>query len=168
MHHRRTIHLPGYDYAKPGGYFATMVTQDRALLFGDIIDGEMRLNEFGIIADETWRWLAGQYPYVDLDVWTIMPNHVHGILMIKPIACRGGSIPGGGPAPIVKPLGQLIGAFKTVSAKRINLARCTPGVPVWQRNYYEHIIRDEKEMDAIRRYIQNNPSLWDLDREKPG
>jgi len=59
MHHRRTIHLPGYDYAKPGGYFATMVTQDRALLFGDIIDGEMRLNEVGIIADETWRWLAG-------------------------------------------------------------------------------------------------------------
>jgi len=92
-HHRRSIRLPGYDYTQPGAYFITMVTQNRELLFGDVLDGEMRLNEYGVIADKTWQWLATQYPYMVVDAWVTMPNHVHCILMIQHVEGSGGSRP---------------------------------------------------------------------------
>jgi putative transposase len=160
-HHRRSIRLKGYDYTQAGAYFITIVTQDRACLFGEVVEGEMRLNPFGEIVAESWQWLAMQYDYVELDEWVIMPNHLHGTIVITDD--RGGSRT----APTVKrkPVGRLIGAFKTVSTKRINEHRDTPGVPVWQRNYYEHIIRNEDDLEAIRRYIACNPLRWHLDRE---
>ncbi len=175
---RRSIRLPGYDYSSPGAYSVTIVTRGREHLFGQVVAGEMRLNAFGEIVAETWLWLARQYPYVRLDEWVVMPNHFHGILWIVDIsndAGRGASrrAPTGGSQlvptdenPIkIKPLGQLVGAFKTVSAKRINLLRGTPGVSVWQRDYYERIVRDDRALDAIRRYIRYNPLRWDEDRE---
>ncbi len=186
-HHRHSIRIKGYDYSQAGAYFVTIVAQQREMLFGEIVDGEtpqggaVVLNEFGQIVSEKWQWLETQYPYIELGAWVVMPNHFHGILVIHDIG-RGGSrsAPMDGihpairgdsriaPTPIKrKPLGGLIGAFKTVSTKQINLLRKIEGQIVWQRNYYEHIIRDEREMDRIHRYIESNPSMWTEDNENP-
>lgn len=164
-HHRRSIRLKGYDYSLAGAYFVTVVAWQRQMLFGEIVDGEMQLNELGRIVSEKWQWLETQYEYVELGEWIVMPNHLHGILVIHDIG-RGGSR--SAPTPIKrKPLGGLIGAFKTVSTKQINLLCNTEGQMVWQRNYYEHIMRNEQEMDRIARYIEANPSMWTEDDENP-
>jgi putative transposase len=165
IHHRRSIRLKGYDYSLAGAYFVTLVAWQRELLFGNVVNGESVLNELGQIVSEKWQWLETQYPYVELGAWIVMPNHFHGILVIHDIG-RGGSR--SAPTPIKrKPLGGLIGAFKTVSTKHINLLRKTEGQIVWQRNYYERIIHDEHEMDRIHRYIESNPSQWMEDDENP-
>jgi len=164
-HLRRSIRLQGYDYSQAGAYFVTIVAWQREMLFGEIVDGEMRLNDFGKIVAEKWKWIETQYEYVELGEWVVMPNHFHGILVIRDDG-RGGSR--SAPTPIKrKPLGRLIGAFKTVSTKYINLLRNTEGQLVWQRNYYEHIIRNEREMDNITRYIESNPAMWAEDDENP-
>ena len=180
-HHRRSIRLKGFDYSNAGVYFVTIVAWQREMLFGEIVNGEMRVNEFGKIAAEKWGWLETQYSYVELGAWIVMPNHFHGILVIHDDG-RGGSrsapvhgmhtLNGGdsriAPTPIKhKPLGGLIGAFKTVSTKYINLLRNTEGQVVWQRNYFEHIIRTEREWDNIHRYIESNPAMWAEDDENP-
>ena len=171
--------MKGYDYSQAGAYFVTIVAWQREMLFGEIVDGKMALNEMGKIVSEKWQWLEAQYEYVELGISVAMPNHFHGILVIHDLG-RGGSrsapMDDGRPtnlgdsriAPTAikrKPLGGLIGAFKTVSTKQINLLRNTDGQPVWQRNYYEHIIRDEREMDRIYRYIEANPARWAEDDE---
>jgi putative transposase len=97
-----------------------------------------------------------------------MPNHLHGVVVINDMG-RGGSRT----APTMdiagpKPLGRLIGAFKTVSTKQINALRGTPGSTLWQRNYYEHVICGEAELDRVRRYVKDNPLMWDMDQENPG
>jgi REP element-mobilizing transposase RayT len=171
-HHRRSIRLKGYDYSEVGAYFVTICAQNRECLFGDVVDEKMRVNDYGRIAGESWEWVSRQYGYVDIDEWVVMPNHLHGILIIHD-DCRGGSQCKGGsrtaPTETVKrkSLGRLIGAFKTVSSKQINQIRNTPGHPVWQRNYYEHIIRSEEEMDRIREYIIENPMRWADDEDNP-
>src|SRR3990170_8539551 len=158
-HHRRSIRLRDYDYRQAGAYFVTTVCKDRELLLED--------ERFRTIAEETWLWLAERYEYVDVDQHVVMPNHLHGIIVIRDVR-RGGSrtAPTGRPLAI-KPLGRLIGAFKTVSTKRINAIRGTPGLPRWQRNYYEHVIRDEDDLDRVRRYIAENPLRWEEDPENP-
>lgn len=132
----------------------------------------MQVNEFGMAVAETWQWLASQYAYVALDEWCVMPNHLHGILILSG---RGGSratptantpaAPAAKASNVarIKPIGQLIGAFKTVSTKRVNGLRGTPGETLWQRNYWEHIVRDEEEMHHLRTYIRNNPAQWAVD-----
>src|SRR3990170_3991294 len=157
-HHRRSIRLRDYDYRQAGAYFVTTVCKDRELVLED--------ERFRTIAEETWLWLAERYEYVDLDEYVVMPNHLQGIVVIRDVR-RGGSrtAPTGDAAR--KPVGRLVGAFKTVSTKRINEIRDAPGVPVWQRNYYEHVIRDEDDLDRVRRYIAENPLRWDEDPENP-
>jgi len=162
---RRSIRLKGYDYGQAGAYFITICTKDRAYLFGKVVDGEMQVNEMGQIVADTWQWLAIQYKHIELDAWVIMPNHLHGIIVITDEYCRGGSRTA--PTQQRKPIGRLIGAFKTVSTKHINNMRNMPGVPVWQRNYYEHIICNEESLNLIREYIINNPLQWEFDRENP-
>ena len=173
IHRRRSIRLKGYDYTTAGAYFVTLVTKDRVCWFGDVVNGEMIWNKYGKICADAWLWLARQYDYVELIEWVIMPNHLHGIIVIidgVDATGRGGSRTA--PTTITmgtkrKPLGRLIGAFKTVSTKRINEMRRTPGEPIWQRNYYEHIIRNKNELNRIRQYIMENPLRWELDRENP-
>ncbi|NJC87341.1 MAG: transposase [Desulfuromonas sp.] len=163
-HTRRSIRLKDYDYRQNGFYFVTICTQARICLFGEIIDGEMRPNEIGLAVSESLNWLANQYPQVKLDTWVLMPNHIHSIVIVS------ADKPGGSrtaPTEKTKPLGRLIGAFKTVSTKRINLLHNTPGNPVWQRNYYERVIRDEAELSRAREYIADNPRRWDMDKENP-
>jgi len=145
-------------------YFVTIVTQGREALFGEIVDGEMRLNDFGRIVAETWQWLEERYPYVELGAWVVMPNHFHGILIITDETCTGGSRTARTGLKR-KPLGRLIGAFKTVSTKKINLLRHTEGKVVWHRNYYEHIFRNQQDIELTWLYIEANPSRWETDTE---
>ena len=163
LHRRRSIRLKGYDYAQSGAYFVTIVTQGRIPLFGEIMDGEMLFNVTGQSIADAWEWLATRYPHVALDGYVVMPNHLHGIVVIADTG-RGGSrtAPTGR-----KPLGRLVAAFKTVTTKQLNLVQGTPGQLLWQRNFYERVIRNEDEMDRVREYIIDNPMQWEIDAENP-
>jgi REP element-mobilizing transposase RayT len=185
IHHRRSIRLKNYDYSQPGAYFVTLVTQNRANLFGEIADGVMRLNDLGEIVRSTWLRLQDFFSICH-DEWLIMPNHLHAIIWIKdsstgeastqrnwvdaspqrliasesspqrqPIGTRSGS------------LGAIIQNFKSISTRKINQAQHSPGTPTWQRNYYEHITRNQAELERIRQYIADNPRHWAEDQENP-
>ena len=178
IHHRHTIRLKNYDYSQNGAYFVTLCSWQRESLFGEIVGGEMLLNDFGVIVRNSWGWLAEQYAHVALDEWAVMPNHFHGIILItngdgglRTVNSQMDNSQTGvsrtAPTGKAKSLGSLIGAFKTVCTKQINIIRNNPGCPVWQRNYYERVIRDETELAAAREYIVNNPLKWELDRENP-
>lgn len=187
-HHRRSIRLKGYDYTQPGAYFITLCTQNREHLFGAVVEGEMRLNAWGKIAREEWFTTARLRPYVRLDEreFVVMPNHVHGIIWIVDDDDDGDNVGGNTIvgaqrrcAPTVATttiqsinvapgsLGAIVRAFKSAVTQRINAARGTPGAPVWQRNYYERIVRDETALANIRAYILANPLRWTGDRENP-
>lgn len=173
--HRRSIRLQGYDYSQAGAYFVTMCAQDRGCLFGDIIDGKMALNDPGRIVERCWKDIPAHFRHVESDEFMVMPNHVHGIivLMDSPVgATHASPLPMTGRiqnprGPRCRSLASIVGSFKSAVAKRINEMRDTPGASVWQRNYYEHIIRDDGSMNRIREYIANNPVQWELDRENP-
>ncbi|MBM3262027.1 MAG: transposase [candidate division Zixibacteria bacterium] len=201
-YHRRSIRLKVYDYRRCGAYFITVCVQNRFCLFGEIVDGVMKINEAGQIAQNVWNDLPRHYPHMVLDAWVIMPNHVHGIIFLSDVRDDGEPMPprvesvGAGfkPAPTGMPdvrddgepmpprvesvgagfkpahthgLPEIVRAFKTFSARRINPWRHTPGTPVWQRNYYEHIIRNEESLHRIRQYIADNPARWTEDRNHP-
>ena len=164
--HRKTLRLPGYDYSRAGAYFVTAVTNQRQCLFGDIFDGEVRLNSYGQVVMQCWNDLVHHYPHVGRDEFVVMPNHVHGILVLNDVGA------GFKPAPTqpVRPyrrhgLPEIVRGFKTFSARRINALRNSRGIPVWQRSYYEHVIRSEADLTDVREYIQNNPLQWELDQE---
>ena len=159
--------MPGRDYAADGAYFVTVCTLDRAPVFGQLVDGHTRLNAAGDAVADAWRWLPARYPYVTLDDWCVLPDHLHGILVMggsgaAPTGDRvetdgdGVETDGDGPARRRKPLGELVGAFKTVSAKNINILRNTPGAGVWQRDFWDHVIRDDADLHRVRTYIRNN------------
>jgi len=161
-HHRRSIRLKGYDYTQAGAYFVTVCVQNHECLFGQILDNNMRLNHAGVIVQTVWNELPVHYTHVQLDQFVAMPNHVHGIVILTDVGA------GFKPVPTRRHgLQEIIRAFKTFSSRRINQLRGIPGIPVWQRNYYEHIIRHEPELNRIREYIQTNPLRWELDRENP-
>jgi REP element-mobilizing transposase RayT len=155
---RRSIRLPTHDYSTGGCYFVTICAHQREALFGQVVGGEMRCNVLGDIVAEAWHGLAERYGWVVLDAWIVMPNHFHGVLTIEGID----GTPGFDDR---KSLGQLIGEMKTVSTRTINAMRSSAGSPVWQRNYYEHVIRGERSLDAIRAYLQANPANWQRDPE---
>jgi len=174
-HHRRSIRLQGYDYRQVGAYFVTVCTHGREPVFGAIADDAMHLNAYGQIVAEDWAWLADTFSYVDLDACIVMPNHVHGIIVIADAAddmrIEEGALRAGeggsstAPTQARLPLGRIVGAFKTMSTKHVNEWRETPGVTLWQRNYYEHIIRDDDDLQRIREYILTNPARWSEDSE---
>jgi REP element-mobilizing transposase RayT len=222
-HHRRSIRLPGYDYRQAGAYFVTICTYRREMLFDDPVLRQ--------VAEALWQRIprhsmARHFPHAQLDAWVVMPNHLHGIIIItddprcrgeaspeaisstnpvvhtggglegEPVACRGEASPGtiGSRNPIAlagsssvgesvawdasplreRPtgaqpgsLGVIVGNYKAVTARRINRLRGEPGLPVWQRNYYEHVVRDERALNAIRQYIADNPARWAWDTYNP-
>jgi putative transposase len=173
-HQRRSIRLPDYDYSQPGAYFVTIVTRGRECLFGEIKDGEMHLNDAGSVVWEIWNSLPARYPQIVLGTAVVMPNHFHGIVIINEIPV--GAIH---ESPLRDELSLrdyqmqrrrmtlplVIGYFKMNTAKRINEILGSPGIPVWQRNYYEHIIRDEEEYNRIHLYIEANVDNWATDEE---
>lgn len=163
-HHRRSIRLKGYDYSQAGAYFVTICARDREYLFGEIVDGEMRLNGFGEMVREEWEKTADLREYVELGEWVVMPNHFHGIVIIcRGTARRTPTVEQFG-KPTVGTIPTIVRSFKSAVTKRINEKRATPGAPVWQRNYWEHIIRDEKSHSKISEYIANNPAQWAMDK----
>ena len=167
-HHRHSIRLRGWDYRRGGAYFVTIVTYDRAPLFGEVVDGVVVASEFGRIVVEEWERTTQLRPYVRLDAFVVMPNHVHGIVwIVEDETMAVGAQRRCAPPTNVLPrsLGAIVRAFKSIVTKRINRIRDTPGAPVWQRNYYERIVRDEQGLNAIRGYIQNNPANWKSDTE---
>jgi putative transposase len=226
-HHRRSILLKGYDYSAEGIYFITICIYQRECLFGEIVDGALCLNRFGKIINTHWANLTKHHPHVQLDEFVVMPNHIHGIIVLNPTVGAGFDDPpllptdslstkpalpppsrshisspmhdgdhGDGvdlhfgrgragfgdhldkcgqlsskPAPTDIPVRQgiseIVRGFKTFSARQINKIRHTQGTPVWQRNYYEHIIRDETALQNIRRYVRNNPKSWQIDQLHP-
>ncbi|MFW6096429.1 MAG: transposase [Chloroflexota bacterium] len=193
---RRSIRLKNYDYRNPGAYFITVCVQGGACRLGKIFDGQMELNWRGHLVAGAWLWLAERYPYVDLDAWQVMPNHLHGILVLtnvksddsqsdagtvrEPPLHSGGTVRadedrhahGERPQapkiiPIKKPVGRLIGAFKTVCTGQINRMQDTKGARFWQRDFFDRIIRNQRELQAIREYIDSNAAIWESDRLHP-
>ncbi|MDX9721239.1 MAG: transposase [Myxococcota bacterium] len=207
-HNRRSFRLRGYDYSQAGAYFVTVCTKDRECLFGEVVDGGMRLNEAGTIVSNVWNELPSHFPCVQLDQVVVMPNHVHGIVVltddergvgaqfIAPAMGTGTTSAGApkkGAINRAPTLGAVVRGFKARVTAAINDLRSlsgtaaipsegredtspsfafdwigqTPRVPVWQRNYYEHIIRDDDDLSRIRQYIIDNPAQWAFDKENP-
>jgi len=166
-HRRRSIRLKYYDYSQAGAYFVTICTYNKKCLFGEVIDGKMVLNQFGKVVEREWLRTTEIRPNMQLDKFIIMPNHMHGIVIIDEsnVGATGRSPLPKGPTP--KSIGAIAAGFKSVATRRINDLRGTPYTPVWQRNYYEHVIRNEDDLSEIREYIVNNPMKWDLDVENP-
>ena len=165
---RQSIRLKEYDYSQAGAYFVTLCTLNRKCLFGSITESKMILNTVGRIVADSWIWLSEQYDYVTLDESIVMPNHLHGIIVIEDQ--RHPTAGGSRAAPTIerrKSLGELVGAFKTISTKKLNRMRLTQGTRLWQRNYYEHVIRNDEEMNRVREYISYNPQKWELSRDNP-
>ena len=176
-HHRHSIRLKGYDYSSPGAYFITLRTYQRQCLFGQIVDGEMQLNPFGQIVADEWIRSVEIRQEIDFDAWVIMPNHIHGIVVINAIndpninvgaqrECQRSGIAYRRP----KSLSSFVAGFKCAATKAINIRRNAAGTPVWQRNYYDRIIRNEPSLQRIRHYIQNiqnNPLTWQDDPLHP-
>ncbi len=180
-HHRRSIRLKGYDYTQSGAYYITIVTYQRQHLFGEVVNGEMRLNELGQIAHDEWFKTAELRPYVKLyeDQSVVMPNHVHGIIWIDnndggDTAAIAGARRRRAPAnddieqfgkPVSHSIPTIIRAYKSAVTYAINALQNQRGAVLWQRNYYEHIIRDEKDLQAKCNYILSNPLNWEDDDE---
>ncbi len=171
-YHRRSIRLNGYDYAQGGAYFVTVCAWRHQFLFGDVVDNEMHLNEIGNIIKACWNEIPYHFANVALDAFSAMPNHIHGIVLIvgtehtAQTQGKNASLPPHGTAP--NSLGAIIQNFKSVSTRKTNRIQDTPGAPLWQRNYYEHIIRSEDEMRRIRECVLANPARWKHDEENPG
>src|SRR5680860_225951 len=177
---RRSLRLREFNYGQPGNYFFTICTFERACFLSVVRECEVHLSTIGELVNTAWLAIPDHHPAVLLDEMVIMPNHVHGILCIQSDE-NGMPIDRGIPAPTVTQssetparrsagpgkgtLGAIIGSFKSSSSRNINRHRGTAAAPVWQRNYYEHIIRNERSLDRIRTYIAGNPARWDDDDE---
>ena len=195
IHYRHSVRLQGYDYSQSGVYYITIVTFRRECLFGGIRDGGMQLSGMGHIADENWRAIPAHFPNAELGEFVIMPNHLHGIIIVG--ATQWVAPPRDAKPPIdsiavaptqvipitgdsktiassqTKPngpkrgsIGAIIGAYKMSVTRRIQ-AECN-GANIWQRNYYEHIIRNDDDHNRIQFYIESNPANWMDDEENPG
>ena len=180
-HHRKSIRIKEYDYTQPGMYFVTIVTHQRDPLFGKIENELMILNAFGTIAAECWRAIPGHFPNIELGAYIIMPNYVHGIIVIRDDESafdavdvqHVGATQCVAPTPTItrpkgpKPnsLGAIIGSYKSAVSYRINKEHNATNI--WQRNYYEHIIRNDKDLQSITDYINANALRWNDDDENP-
>jgi len=148
---RRSIRLQGYDYSQPGAYFVTICTHGQQNILGDVIDDSVHMSPLGEIVGQMWRGLPGRFERVELDQFVVMPNHVHGIIVITPVVGVGAihelplrELPRQSKAQRRRMLlPKVIGYFKMNASKVINELRGTPGGLVWQRNYYEHIVRGD-------------------------
>ena len=170
-HHRRSIRLKGYDYSQPGWYFITICTQNREMMFGDVVDGEMIMNSGGDITKKCWFDIPVHFPNVCLDEFVIMPNHLHGIINIIENV-NDNYVGAKNISPLLqndkkikspsKTIGSIIRGFKIGVTKWFR--KNTDVYNIWQRNYYEHIIRDEPELNRIRKYILENPLKWKDDK----
>jgi len=162
MYNRRSLRLQNFDYTQDGVYFVTICTHRLAQKFGRVVDGKLALNDLGTLVAEEWQKTAEIRPTVEVDLYVVMPNHIHGILFISQSRRARQSL---GNATIrANSLGSIIAQFKSVVTKRSRRLAITPNLPIWKRNYYDHIVRNEKDLDRIRQYIVANPARWSEDR----
>jgi len=167
IHHRQAIRLKNYDYSQSGAYFITICTKQKQCIFGDIKNGQMRFNALGAIADKYWQEIPQHFPNIALDVYTIMPNHLHEILWIIESSENGNKNRKFGDI-VVGSISSVVRSYKAIVSKKINQICHKKGLSVvWQSRYHEKIIRDEKVLVNIRSYIMNNPLNWDMDEENP-
>jgi REP element-mobilizing transposase RayT len=185
QHHRRSIRLRNYDYAQVGAYFVTLCTQGRVCLFGEVVNGQMKLNHAGNMVKEWWLELEvgirEQISIHDMDEYVVMPNHFHGIVVLVGAAlcgrprqphCGASEDGAGHPHRGAPTLGNIMDWFKTMTTNEyIRGVKQSGWVPfpgrLWQRNYYEHVIRNEDDLAHIRQYILDNPLKWPEDAENP-
>ncbi len=179
-HHRRSVRIPEYDYSQAGYYFVTVCTYQHECWLGEIVNQKMQLNTFGELVRKEWLRTQDIRSNVKLDCFVIMPNHLHGIVVIEDNSVRNAGRGTLQRAPTKKPpaseqfgnptsnsIPTIIRLFKSTTTKQINSIRETPGYSFWQRNYYEHVIRNESELKRVREYIEANPARWDDDQENP-
>jgi len=174
-HRRRSIRLQGYDYASEGAYYVTIVTQRRECLFGEVVDGEIGLNAAGQMIEKWWLELGHKFPTVSLGAYVIMPNHFHGTIVINDVGADlgvGPAVSNNKGAHAGAPLPTIIQWFKTMTTNEYIRGVKQSGWPVfdgklWQRNYYEHIIRNDDDCNRISNYIETNPADWATDDENP-
>jgi REP element-mobilizing transposase RayT len=159
---RRSIRIQGFDYGSPGAYFLTICARDLLPIFGNIVDERVNLTDIGRIVQNAWEAIPDHFPHVDLDAYVVMPNHIHGILYIDRRLRRYddsdrafGDVPLGS-IPIV------VRTFKAAVTREVNRLGGFKG-SVWQRNYYEHVIRNEQSLNKLQEYIMDNPLKWNLD-----
>jgi putative transposase len=147
-HHRHSLRLPGYDYRQLGFYFVTICTRNHDCVLGSIVGDKMYLNDIGCIVQSIWNSLPERFTYLGLDQHCVMPNHLHGILVLE--------------EPSTVPLGSIVRAFKGAATRQIR----ETGKPAfaWQDDFYERIVRDDRALARIRQYILDNPARWTEDR----
>lgn len=173
--HGRPPRLPGYDYAAQGVYFLTLCTWERRQVFGRCANGKVQLSDWGLIAEDEWLTTPLMRPYVHLDSYVIMPDHLHGLIVwdhnpVENVGPQGVTRVGpqcvaGRPPVLHRPaasVGSFVARFKAACTKRINALRSAREPPVWQQNYYEHIVRNQRSLDRLRRYVAENPMRWSL------
>jgi putative transposase len=187
-HHRHSIRLRGFDYGSAGAYFVTIVVRNRECVLGDVTPAsDVRLSNLGEIVRDEWEALERRFPRLVLEEFVIMPNHIHGVLVIEgggdddqkageasatkpPSSCRP-TLADASPLPAhgtqAGSLGAIVQNFKSVSSRRINMQLGNAGVPFWQRNYWEHVVRGMADLARIREYIQANPASWQTDELNP-
>lgn len=171
-HHRTSIRRPGYDYHQPGWYFVTICTKDKEHYFGEIVDGRMRLSPVGCIVRQCWCDIPGHFAHISLDKFVVMPNHVHGIIVINEQCSVGTQYIASLPSQSTIYRGTSFGSQSNnlpsiIRGFKIGVTEyaTADGIsPVWQPRFYDHIIRSADELERVRLYIQHNPEMWGRDR----
>jgi REP element-mobilizing transposase RayT len=171
--YRQSIRLRGFDYAGHGAYYVTICTHEKKCIFGKVSNGEVSLSGIGAVVQEEWLETFAKRSHIEMDEFVVMPNHFHGIVWIiftgdeKTGSARRAPTAESYGAPVSGSVPTIVRAFKSAVTRRVNLLRDTSSGPVWQRNYYEHVICNEEDLNRIRRYIIDNPGNWDIDEENP-
>lgn len=177
--HRLSIRLRSYDYSQPGAYFVTICTNQRSCLLGREEDGKIILSAFGSLVERIWQALPMHLSGIELDAYVIMPNHIHAIITrrgeafaaevsrITSISWANASPPSPFLGSKPNSLAAIIQNFKSVSTRKMNQRNNSAGTQWWQRNYYEHVIRNEKSLLKVQQYIAENPLRWAFDKENP-
>lgn len=151
---RKSPRLQGYDYSQSGAYFVTICTHQRSNFFGQIVNDVMHLNSWGGVAEDSWAQIPDHFPTVELDVYVVMPNHVHGILILDDV-----------PTQKAPTLGVVVGSYKAAVTRAINRQGLNPEQwRIWQERYHDHIIRSDKTLSTLREYVANNPARWHEDK----
>jgi REP element-mobilizing transposase RayT len=169
VHRRKSIRLKDYDYSQAGAYFITICIHKKECVLGEVADDGMKLSRFGEVVKTEWLKTFEIRKNLILDEYIVMSNHFHGIIIVdgRGTLQRAPTFEKFG-RPISNSVPTVVRLFKSATTNQVNQSRNTPRRPFWQRNYFEHIIRNEDELNKIREYIQNNPLKWHLDRENPG
>jgi putative transposase len=170
LHKRRSIRLKDYDYSQSGEYFITICTHNHECLFGEVVDEGIKLSPQGKTAQQCWLDIPMHFNNAELDEYVIMPNHIHGIIILKDnsVGTRHAvSLHEQFGKPKCGTIPTIVRSFKSAATRQIRILTNEYEIPIWQSRFYEHIIRDDKDLDNVREYITNNPFNWLLEKDVP-